>query len=134
MRTITKEITIAAPLEEVWAALTHPDSIRDWMGADSAVEIDLKVGGTYRLFGGDTTGAFTKIKKTNTLEYTWRQNEWNKEWKDSVVHWELKKSRNGTKVILTHNKFPNQHERDSHNEGWDVYFLGPMKEWLERKK
>jgi hypothetical protein len=46
----------------------------------------------------------------------------------------LKKSRKGTKVALTHSTFPNQHERDSHDEGWDVYFLGPMKEWLEHKK
>jgi hypothetical protein len=34
-------------------------------------------------------------------------------------------------VRLTHDKFPNTEERDSHDEGWDVYWLKPMKEWLE---
>jgi hypothetical protein len=26
---------------------------------------------------------------------------------------------------------PNKEERDGHDEGWDIYFLKPMKEWLE---
>ena len=134
MRPIHKEVLINASIDDVWAALTEPDSIHGWMGADSSVQVDLKVGGSYRLFGGETRGTFTKIKKPNTLEYTWRQGEWKKEWKDSVVRWELKKQRAKTKVNLTHSKFPNQQERDGHDEGWDVYFLDPLKEWLENRK
>ena len=131
MADIEKNVQIAAPIEKVWAALTDPVSIRGWMGEDSAVEVDLKVGGRYRLFGGDTTGAFTVIERPHTLEYTWRQGEWKKAWPDSVVHWELKTAGQGTQVRLAHSKFPNQEERDGHDTGWDDYFLGPMKEWLE---
>ncbi len=76
MTDIEKTLTIAAPVEKVWAALADPQAIRAWMGDDSTVEVDLKVGGRYRLFGGDTTGAFTEVAPPHALEYTWRQGEW----------------------------------------------------------
>jgi glutathione S-transferase len=131
MKDIEKNVKIAAPIDEVWIALTSPAAIRGWMGDDSKIEVDLKVGGRYRLFGGDTTGAFTHVNRPNTLEYTWRQGEWLEEWADSLVRWELKSSGKGTQVHLVHSQFPNAEERDSHDEGWDMYWLGPMKDWLE---
>ncbi len=129
MPDIEKNVTIAAPIEKVWAALTDPEAIATWMGG--AVKVELKKGGRYKFFGGDTTGAFTAIKKPERLEYTWRQNEWKKEWPDSVVRWELKAAKGGTQLRLTHNTFPNKKERDDHDEGWDSYWLEPMKAWLE---
>ena len=131
MPDIEKNVTIAAPIEKVWAALTDPEAIAGWMGGP--VKVDLKVGGGYTLFEAATAGAFTEIKKPETLEYTWRQNEWKKEWPDSVVRWELAAALGGaaTRVRLTHNTFPNKEERDGHDEGWDMYWLEPMKAWLE---
>jgi uncharacterized protein YndB with AHSA1/START domain len=128
---IEKNVRIAAPIEKVWAALTYPTSIRGWMGDDSTIAVDLQVGGHYQLFGGETTGVFTQIEKPNKLAYTWRQGEWHKDWPDSLVSWELTPVGQQTQVLLTHNQFPNTEERDGHDEGWDIYFLGPMKEWLE---
>jgi uncharacterized protein YndB with AHSA1/START domain len=98
---------------------------------DDAVEVDLREGGGYRLFGGSTTGRFTRISPPGALEYTWRQKEWQADWPDSVVRWSLAPSGAGTQVALSHTKFPNQEERDGHDEGWDLYWLGPMQEWLE---
>jgi uncharacterized protein YndB with AHSA1/START domain len=133
MSDIEKNLHIAAPIERVWAALTEPGAILGWMGPESKVEVDLKVGGRYRLFGGDTTGQFTKVERPNILEYTWRQGEWQKGWADSLVHWELRDAAGGkgTQVHLTHSRLPNDHEREGHDEGWDQYWLGPMRKWLE---
>lgn len=133
MSDIKKVLQIDAPVEKVWAALTDPAAIKGWIGSDSVVEIDLTVGGSYRLFGGETTGTFTVIAPPNTLEYTWRQGEWDDNWKDSVVKWYLHAEGGGTHVHLKHEQFPNDHERDSHDEGWDSYWLGPMKAWLESR-
>ena len=130
MADIEKNIVIDAPIEVVWSALTVPAAIDAWMD-DDGVKVDLKVGGRYQLFGGDTTGTFTLIEAPNRLEYTWRQREWQKDWPDSVVHWELQATNHSTKVHLTHGQFPNDQERDSHDEGWDLYFLDPMKDELE---
>lgn len=123
-------MTIAAPIEKVWAALTDPQAIGAWMD-DEAVKVDLKVGGRYQFFGGETTGKITELAPPATLEYTWRQGEWKTEWPDSVVRWELKSTGKKTQVHLTHRQFPNQSERDGHDEGWDLYWLGPMIAWLE---
>ena len=131
MADIRKSLVIAAPIEKVWAALTDPPAIRGWMGEDSQVEVDLKVGGRYRLFGGDTSGQFTRVNPPDLLEYTWRQAEWKREWPDSVVRWALTRTGSDTQVRLTHGQFPNHDERDSHDEGWDIYWLEPMKDWLE---
>jgi len=113
---IEKEIVIKAPVEKVWAAL----------------KVSLKVGGKYRLFGGVTTGKFTAIKEPSMLEYTWRQAEWDKDETDTLVRWELApEGKKKTRLRLVHSGFDDQQGRDDHDEGWDVYFLGPMKEWLE---
>ncbi|MBI3241889.1 MAG: SRPBCC domain-containing protein [Chloroflexi bacterium] len=129
-KNIARKIEIAVPIEQVWAALTDPAVIGGWMGS-KGLKVTLRRGGRYALFGGETTGKFTEIKKPARLEYTWRQSSWKKEWADSVVRWELKAKNGGTVIKLTHSQFPNKEERDGHDEGWDVYFLKPMKEWLE---
>ncbi len=130
MAEIVKNRVIQAPLEQVWAALTDPRTIGEWM-LDSLVEVDLQVGGKYAFFGGETTGTFTAITAPNRLEYTWRQSGWKSEWVDSSVRWELRRDGNSTQVQLSHEHFPNQSERDSHDEGWDTYWLEPMQTWLE---
>ncbi len=131
MADIEKNTRIAAPINRVWDALTDPASIRSWMGNDDTVAVDLRVGGHYQFFGGETTGVFTEIEKPNKLAYTWRQGEWHEDWPDSLVSWELTPVDQETEVLLTHSQFPSASERDDHDEGWDIYFLGPMKKWLE---
>jgi uncharacterized protein YndB with AHSA1/START domain len=127
---IEKELVIAAPVEKVWAALTNPVAIGNWM-EDDEVKVDLKVGGKYTIFGGETTGSFTVIEKPGVLEYTWRQREWKKSYPDTLVRWELEPEGKKTRLKLVHSQFPDQETRDDHDEGWDIYFLEPMKEWLE---
>jgi len=131
MSTVKKKVLIAAPVEKIWTALTRPKAIEAWMGGP--VKVSLRVGGRYAFFGGETTGHFTRIEKPNSLEYTWRQADWPPAWADSHVRWELNPTRTGTQVRLTHDGFPNKVERDGHDEGWDVYWLEPMKKWLEGK-
>lgn len=130
MPDIEKNVLINAPIDAVWAALTDPGAIGVWMD-DDQVTVDLKAGGRYALFGGETTGAFTRIEQPDLLEYTWRQAGWQKDWADSLVRWEVRAAQGGTQVKLVHSRFPNDEERDGHDEGWDAYFLGPMKDWLE---
>lgn len=131
MAAIEKDVHIAAPLEAVWAALTEPDAIMAWMGEDSQVAVDLRENGPYRFFYGATTGRFTLIRPPRELAYTWRQDEWPTEWPDSLVHWTLALDGDGTRVRLSHDIFPSASERDGHAEGWDLYWLNPMKDWLE---
>ena len=129
---ITKEVVIDAPIEKVWAALTDPETVGEWMG-DEKIKVNLKVGGKYALFDGVTTGKFTAIEKPSLLEYTWRQAEWEDAEPDTLVRWEFEADGRKTRLHLSHSKFTDQQNRDDHDEGWDSYFLEPMTEWLETK-
>jgi len=127
---IDKTIIINTGIDEVWAALTDPEAIGSWMG-DDEVKISLKKGGKYVLFAGSTTGKFVEIDKPKMLEYTWRMDDWTKDSPDTDVVWELETSGKKTKVRLINKGFVDQDMRDSHDECWDIYFLEPMKNWLE---
>jgi uncharacterized protein YndB with AHSA1/START domain len=41
---IEREVTIAAPIERVWATITQPEHVGSWFG-DAGAEIDLRPGG-----------------------------------------------------------------------------------------
>ncbi len=131
MPAIEKNLHIDAPIETVWAALTEPEAIMAWMGDDSEVAVDLREGGRYQFYFGATTGTFTAIDPPRTLAYTWRQEEWESDWPDSRVRWELTPADGGTQVHLTHENLPSPAERDGHDQGWDLYWLNIMKDWLE---
>lgn len=131
MADVEKSRTIRAPIAAVWAALTDVDGIEGWMGVGQVQELDLTIGGRFAFFGDSTTGAFTVIDRPRRLAYTWRQAEWPAGWADSRVEWELSPAAEGTTVRLRHSHFPNEAERVSHDEGWDTYFLDPLKSRLE---
>lgn len=130
MPDIHKRLTIAAPIDWVWAALTDATTLSIWM-QDNHVQIDLREGGTYQFFNGQTSGKFIHIAPTSLLEYTWRQKSWQSTWEDSLVRWELHASGTSTHIYLIHSRLPNTTERDSHDEGWDMYWIAPMQHWLE---
>jgi uncharacterized protein YndB with AHSA1/START domain len=134
MEPIVKQRVLRAAPHAVWAALTDPGAIRAWMGEDSTVEFDLRPGGRYRLFGGETTGTIESFEVGRRLNYSWRQAEWRAEWEDSRVEWTLAPAGTGTHLHLVHDGFPNQQERDGHDEGWDEYFLGPLQQSLEQPR
>ncbi len=98
---IVKEIVVKAAVEKVWAALTDPAAIGARMG-DEEARVVPRVGGRYALFGGVTTGKFTRIEAPSVLEYTWRQREWEEDEPDKLVRWELKPEGRQTRLRLIH--------------------------------
>lgn len=49
---IEREITIAAPVERVWAVLTEPEHIGSWFGQGEPTPVDLRPGGIMELDHG----------------------------------------------------------------------------------
>lgn len=131
MLPVTRKLVIAAPIEQVWTALTDQPTIQAWLGGHSRVRLDLRVGGFYAFFDGEISGLYTRIEPPQRLTYTWRIAVWPRDWPDSLVEWELTPAGQGTQVTLTQQPFPTTQERESHEEKWDVYLLDPMKAWLE---
>jgi uncharacterized protein YndB with AHSA1/START domain len=120
---LEKTVQIYASIQEVWTALTNPTAIRRWMG-DEDVQVDLRLGGAFKLFGGTTTGQFTCIEPPEYLEYTWRRQDW----PDSLVQWQLQTTGITTTVNLIHSQLPNPSEVDALDEFWGLDWLESMQE------
>ena len=88
------------PVEKVWAALTNPAQVAQWLAPG---EIELTLGGrVYLAFtDGDSVidGQVTAIAPPRLLEFTWtdKGNDL------GFVRWELTAEDGGTRLALTHN-------------------------------
>ena len=127
MKTIKKEYRIKAPADKVYKALTDEKQMAAWSGADAIMEIDPP--GKFSLWGGSIQGENVKVEPREIVQ-NWKAEEWQNY---SKVNFTL--SENGTKTLLklVHEDVPDDYE-DSIDKGWDQYYLGPMKEWLEMQE
>jgi deazaflavin-dependent oxidoreductase (nitroreductase family) len=85
------------PIGKVWAALTEPDQLPQWLAFPA--EIELRVGGRVHLVPGQRTvdSTVTALDPLHRLEYGWhdRSNE------DVKVRWELTPHDGGTRLVFT---------------------------------
>ena len=78
---ITVEVTIAAPIEDVWRAWITPDDIKQWNSASddwhtTHASVDLRVGGAFSSrmeakdgsMGFDFAGTYTKVEHHELIE------------------------------------------------------------------
>ncbi len=66
---IEREISIAAPVERVWAVLTEPEHVGAWFGQGEPAPIDLRPGGTMHLDHGEYGQFPTTIVKVDPPHY-----------------------------------------------------------------
>ncbi|MFI6289242.1 SRPBCC family protein [Streptomyces sp. NPDC051018] len=71
---IEREITIAAPVERVWAVLTEPEHVGSWFGQGEPTPVDLRPGGTMILDHGQY-GVFpttiVEVDPPHRFSYRW---------------------------------------------------------------
>ena len=128
---ITKTRLIRASLDRVWLALTDSQELSRWQ--EDACEMELRVGGRVSLFGGSIYGAIVELVPQGRLAYTWRTNGWPSDWADSMVTFTVEATPKGTRLRLVHQGLPTEQEFRDHADGWNRYFLGPMKRYLEQQ-
>lgn len=120
--------TFDATPEDVFDALTEPDELSKWFSPTDDMEVfvdkfEARVGGAYRIEmrakDGDVhtcIGKIREIDRPNRLAYTW---SWEGgEMGDTLVTWQLRDTKKGTELVLTHDQFPNEEAAERHNEGW----------------
>jgi uncharacterized protein YndB with AHSA1/START domain len=117
---------IRASVERVFAAWTQPEQLRAWWGPRpvtcSDAEVDLRVGGHYRIVNALPDGAsitihgeFRVVEAPRKLVYTWRLGD-NAELSLVTVRFEPRGDL--TEVVVTHENIPDEAVRDSHESGW----------------
>jgi uncharacterized protein YndB with AHSA1/START domain len=123
--TIRKTYVIDAPPETVWRALTDAAAMEEW-GAGPA-DFDPRVGGVFSQWGGDIHGTMTAVVPGGRLVEEWWADDWAL---PSVAAFTLSEHGEGTLLELKHTEVPDE-EADEYDAGWDVSYLGPIKEWAE---
>ena len=122
---------IGASREKVFAAWTEPTQLRKWFAVSEGfttpiAEVDLKVGGRYRLgmkAPGDNPllivgGVYREIVRPERLVFTWRWESADPGEPETLVTIEFLEHDDLTEVQLKHELFTNAAQRDKHGEGW----------------
>ncbi len=126
-RVIKKTYKISAPIAEVWKALVDPEVINEWGGR--SIKMDDKEGSEFKLWDGDIYGKNIEVVKEKKLVQEWFSGDWPK---PSIVTFTLHIQDHVTILELEHIDVPDE-EVDDVDQGWDVYYIGPMKDLLEKK-
>lgn len=118
---------IHATREKLFAAWTQPELLVRWWGPQSVAcptaEIDLRVGGSYRIanqFPDGTvvwiSGAFEVIEPPHRLTYTWKLESQNGPVERVTVCFEAQGT--ATEVVVSHERIADDSARTSHERGW----------------
>jgi len=126
MKTIRKVYTISAPRKKVWKALVDPKVINEWGGGPS--KMDEKIGTEFWLWGGDIHGKNMEVIKEEKLVQQWFGGDWPN---PSIATFTIQQENNKTILELEHSNVPDEEVNDI-EQGWDDYYLGPMKKMLEK--
>ena len=126
---VQRETQIAAPRASVFAFLTDPDKIVQWMGTEATTEVH--PGGMYLLKGvGSATarGTFREVVPVHRLAYSfgWEGNE-EVSPGSSLIEIDLIEQDGGTLLRMTHSGLPNATTQASHGKGW-AHYLGRLTE------
>ena len=129
---ISIERLFDADVTLMWKAWTRPDLIKRWFGSDpngtvEEVELDLRIGGSYKITFKDSDqsehtcrGKFLSIMEHKLLKYSW---EWESEpghVSELTVHFISLGEK--TKLVLEHRNL-NPASRHAYAEGWSGGFF-----------
>lgn len=151
--TLNLSRTFTASRERIFSAWTDPEQLKRWWGAGEGfttpiAEIDLRVGGSYRLGMKPPDqnviyvvgGVYREVQPPAKLVYTWTweppldsetmepASEHPPEMANmalpnqTLVTVEFHAQGNATELVLTHEYFADQPTRDEHNKGWNGTF------------
>jgi uncharacterized protein YndB with AHSA1/START domain len=133
LSTLRLERTFPAPRERVFDAWVNPELLRRWWASQPdwtspAAEVDLRVGGAYRLSmqgpegpAHSVVGEYREVDRPRRLVYTWSWEDDPPEMAGSagtLVTVEFHAEGERTRVVLTHEGFDGDRPRDLHRGGW----------------
>jgi uncharacterized protein YndB with AHSA1/START domain len=121
---VVKEIEIDAPPEVVFAYLTDPAKMVQWLGLGA--ELEPRPGGIFRVDpnGHDVLrGTFVEVVPYSRVVFTWGYEDPSHRVPagSTLVTIELTPQGAGTRLRLVHSDLPEGPARDGHDQGWTHY-------------
>jgi uncharacterized protein YndB with AHSA1/START domain len=140
-QTLVIRRVLRATCAEIFAAWTDPASLQVWMCpgagvAPSLVEMDLRVGGAFRIDMQSAqgvsvhTGVYREITPPSRLVFTWRSSAAHD--RETLVTVEIQPQAGGAELVLTHRALPDEQSAEGHQGGWTA-ILARLAEWLEQQ-
>jgi uncharacterized protein YndB with AHSA1/START domain len=133
---IERELTLPVPIEQVWAALTEPNHLREWFGPALA-EVDLRPGGQARFgwkVGGEVYPAVVEtVEPPTRFSYRWEPGAGGTDGITTLVEFTLEELPGGTRLRLVESGFsalPPSYRADN-DDGWTEE-LGELEAYLAR--
>ena len=131
--------TIKATPERLFAAWTTPSQFVLWWGPEGVdcpgVEMDLRVGGAYRIGNRLPDGAvvwiagtFERIAPPDELVFSWRMEHIEAPAERVTVRFEARGA--GTEVVVFHERLRSEETRADHKAGW-IGCLAGLADFLE---
>ncbi|QCR21346.1 SRPBCC domain-containing protein [Pontibacter sp. SGAir0037] len=117
MKDFKKYFIIPASPEEVYAALTNPNTIQLWTGEKA--EMSTEPGSEFSLWDGSIVGKNLEFEEGKKIVQQWYFGD---QAEESIVTIKLHEHKQGTSAELRHTNIPDQDFEDI-TEGWsDTYF------------
>jgi uncharacterized protein YndB with AHSA1/START domain len=131
VRLVSYQVTIAAPVEVVWAHLTTAEGLVRWIGPEATA--NPAPGGALRWThpnGATVVGRFVEVVPYRRLVFTygWEDGRMGVEPESTTVEVDLVERDGATTVRLVHRGLPPGTVRD-HQRGW-AHFLGELRDAL----
>ena len=130
--TLVVKRTFSAPRERVFRAWTDASELARWFAPSNdfttTASVDFRIGGAYRIEmhkeDGNTfilVGKYLEIRAPEKVKYTWR---WENvpDAPETLVTVEFQTAGESTEVILTHERFRDENDREKHAHGWNGCF------------
>jgi uncharacterized protein YndB with AHSA1/START domain len=136
--TITRTIEIAAPRERVWAALTTPELLSQWLGQEAVFEPTVGAEGSYTWTDwGRFPLVVEEVDAPFRLAVRWARSPDGSltESTSTVAHYELQEVEGGTLLTVVETGFElldgdQKTSFDDNTQGW-IEELGELKTLLE---
>jgi activator of HSP90 ATPase len=124
MKDFKKYYILPAEPEEVYIALTNPNTIRLWTGEPA--EMSTEPGTEFSLWEDSIVGRNLEFEEGKKIVQQWYFDQE----EPSIVTIKLHPHKNGTSVELRHTNIPEE-EFDAIVEGWDETYFGSLQEFYE---
>jgi len=125
MKDFKKYYIITAPPEDVYLALTNPNTILLWSG--DLAEMSTEPGSEFSLWDGSIVGKNIEFEPGRKLVQQWYFGDQQEE---SIVTIKLHPHPQGTSVELNHTHIPDE-AYDDITEGWTDAYFGSLQEFYE---
>lgn len=142
---LVQEITIVAPAERVFAALTRPEELVRWWSIEGKVRTlaaacDVRPGGAWwmQVEGSCSPagpvhkvhGVYRRVEPPRLVEFTW--NREGEDYPESLVRWDLEEKDGITRARVTHSGLVTEEMRERNN-GWSL-IVQLLEAWAEGRR